>query len=121
MTEAAAETQSRLGLELERLSKELDAHKRAAAASVDEAAALEEANAAAQNEILELKAASEQSLIDASRELQVAQELAAEELARVEAEVETLKAEKAELEEIAAQLKAEAEASAVRGRRKKKK
>lgn len=121
VTEAAAETQSRLGLELERLSKELDAHKRAAAASVDEAAALEEANAAAQNEILELKAASEQSLIDASRELQVAQELAAEELARVEAEVETLKAEKAELEEIAAQLKAEAEASAVRGRRKKKK
>ncbi len=120
VSEAAAETQSRLDLELERISKELDAHKRAAEASADEAAALEEAHAAAHNEIQELKAASEQSLIEAGKDLQVAQELAAEELARVEAEAETLRAEKAELEEIAAQLKVEAEASAVRGRRKKK-
>ena len=75
----------------------------------------------AQNELQVLKTASEQDLLEARKELQVAQELAAEELARVEAEAEKLRAEKVELEEIVAQLKAEAEASSVRGRRKKKK
>ena len=117
---AAAEMQSRLGLELERISEELDAHKRAGKASADETAALEEAHAAAQSEIQDLKTASEKRLMDAAKELQIAQELAAEELARVEAEAAKLKAEKVELEEIAAQLKAEAEASTVKGRRKKK-
>ena len=111
--------QSRLGLELERISEELDAHKRAGKASADETAALEEAHAAAQSEIQDLKTASEKRLMDAAKELQIAQELAAEELARVEAEAAKLKAEKVELEEIAAQLKAEAEASTVKGRRKK--
>ena len=120
VSEAVAETKSRLGLEMERMSKELDAHKRAAEASAHEAVALEEAHTAAHNEIQELKTASEQNMIDAGKELQIAQELAADELARVEAEAETLRAEKAELEDIAAQLKAEAEASVVRGRRKKK-
>ena len=119
-SEAAGEMQSRHGLELERISEELDAHKRAAEASAEEVAALEEAHAAAQTEIQDLKTLNEKRLMDAAKELQIAQELAAEELARLEAEVAKLKAEKLELEEIAAQLKAEAEASTVKGRRKKK-
>jgi hypothetical protein len=120
-TAEVAETQSRLSEELETMRKDLTAHKLGAEANAGEVAELEEAHAATQAALDEAKAAHEQSLADAKKELQIAQELAAEEQARVEAEAEKLREEKAELEGIAEQLRAEKEASTVKGRRKKKK
>ena len=115
------ETQSWLSEELETMRKDLTAHKLGVEANAGEVAELEEAHATTQAALDEAKAAHEQSLADAKKELQIAQELATEEQAWVEAEAEKLREEKAELEGIAEQLRAEKEASTVKGRRKKKK